>query len=50
MDPDAFWEKELLRASDDLLFSCFIDDPKGATALQHFVKGQSTSFDLFFNG
>ena len=29
MDPDDFWKKDLLRASEDLLFSCFIDDPEG---------------------
>lgn len=28
-----------MRANKDLLFSCFIDDPKGATALQNSVKG-----------
>lgn len=39
LDPDAFWEKELMRANQDLLFSCFIDDPKSATPLQNFVKG-----------
>jgi len=39
LDPDKFWEKELMRANKDLLFSCFIDPPKGVTALQDFVKG-----------
>lgn len=24
MDPDEFWEKELLRVNDDVLFSCEI--------------------------
>jgi hypothetical protein len=39
LDPDKFWEKELMRANKDLLFSCFIDDPKGVTTLQSSVKG-----------
>jgi hypothetical protein len=39
LDPDKFWGKELMRANKDLLFSCFIDPPKGVTALQDFVKG-----------
>lgn len=28
-----------MRANKDLLFSCFIDDPKGVTVLQNSVKG-----------
>jgi hypothetical protein len=39
VDTDRFWEKELMRANNDLLFSCFIDDPKGVVALQNNVKG-----------
>ncbi|KAH8108535.1 cysteine proteinase [Phellopilus nigrolimitatus] len=29
MDPDAFWEDDLLHANKDLLFSCFIHTPVG---------------------
>ncbi|KZP28279.1 cysteine proteinase [Athelia psychrophila] len=39
MDPDLFWEKYLLRASDDMLFSCFIDAPKGTPTNSSYVRG-----------
>ena len=39
MDPDLFWQKDLLRANEDMLFSCFIDPPKGTPAVQNTVKG-----------
>ncbi|KAF7976478.1 hypothetical protein HWV62_6749 [Athelia sp. TMB] len=39
MDPDLFWQKDLLRANEDMLFSCFIDPPKGTPAIQNTVKG-----------
>ncbi|KZP04006.1 cysteine proteinase [Athelia psychrophila] len=38
MDEDAFW-KDLLRTNEDMLFSCFIDPPKGTPAQQPTVKG-----------
>ncbi|EJC98426.1 cysteine proteinase [Fomitiporia mediterranea MF3/22] len=37
MDPDNFWGNDLLRANNDLLFSCFIDAPDGM--LDGKVKG-----------
>lgn len=43
MDPDQFWEKDLLRADRDMLFSCFIDDPKGIEVYSSLVKGIRTS-------
>ncbi|KAF7976604.1 hypothetical protein HWV62_6102 [Athelia sp. TMB] len=42
MDADAFWKKDLLRADEDMLFSCFIDSPKGTPALGTFVRGIRT--------
>ncbi|KAI5120453.1 hypothetical protein M0805_008500 [Coniferiporia weirii] len=29
LDPNSFWEGDLIRANEDLLFSCFIDAPQG---------------------
>lgn len=42
MDPELFWTKDLVRADEDMLFSCFIDSPKGTAALESFVKGIRT--------
>ena len=43
MDHDQFWEQELLRADRDMLFSCFIDNPKGIAVYSSTVKGIRTS-------
>lgn len=39
MDPDLFWDKYLLRANDDMLFSCFIDAPKSTSTTTKYVRG-----------
>jgi hypothetical protein len=37
LDPDTFWEEELTRANQDLLFGCYIQQRSGSKAT--FVKG-----------
>ncbi|KAF7970854.1 hypothetical protein HWV62_22746 [Athelia sp. TMB] len=39
MDTDLFWTKYLVRANQDMLFSCFIDQPKSSPTNSMYVKG-----------
>jgi hypothetical protein len=40
LDPDEFWEKDLLRANDDLLFSCAVEEVSwGASPAQSPING-----------
>jgi hypothetical protein len=38
LEPDIFWEEELMRANKDLLFGCSISQTSGSNAT--FVKGK----------
>lgn len=39
LDVDLFWSKEMLRADDDLLFSCAVFDPQGIKATMDTIEG-----------
>ena len=39
MDTDLFWEKELLRANDDVLFSCSLGSGSSGASVDEFIKG-----------
>lgn len=39
LDTDLFWDKELLRADEDLLFSCAVSAPQGVTVFENQIQG-----------
>lgn len=39
LDVDLFWSKEMLRADDDLLFSCGVRDPQGINVSLSSIQG-----------
>ena len=39
LDVNLFWSKEMLRADDDLLFSCAVFDPQGIKATMDTIEG-----------
>jgi hypothetical protein len=39
LDTDLFWEKELMRANQDLLFSCSVKNPKSVPVFKEKIKG-----------
>ncbi|KLO18822.1 cysteine proteinase [Schizopora paradoxa] len=43
IDPDEFWRTDLLHANEDVLFSCFVDEPKGVTTYSNSVNGIITN-------
>ncbi|KIM82630.1 hypothetical protein PILCRDRAFT_820507 [Piloderma croceum F 1598] len=43
LDVDLFWSKEMLRADDDLLFSCAVFDPQGIKATIDTIEGIITA-------
>lgn len=42
MDRDEFWEKDLLRANKDLLFSCYVHGPPDS------INGKLDQTQIFF--
>jgi hypothetical protein len=40
LDVDLFWSKEMLRADDDLLFSCGVMDPKSINVSLSSIQGK----------
>ena len=50
MDTDLFWEKELLRANDDVLFSCSIGSGSSGASADEFIKGLCMSEPHFRRG